>query len=124
MKIQLEAGAGRNIIRSYGPAGITVNQERYTISLIVTPERIVADWGPRVFGELTAAHFDTIAALGAEVVLLGTGARLRFPSPTLTRTLITAQIGFEVMDTGAACRTYNVLMGEGRRVAAALLPIE
>ena len=124
MKIQRELAAGLNVIRSYEPARITVNQDAYTTSLIVTPERIVPDWRPREFTELTAADFEVIAALGPEVVLLGTGKRLRFPDPALTRALVTANIGIEVMDTGAACRTYNVLMSEGRRVAAALLPIE
>jgi len=120
VKIQLDTVAG-NTIRSYTSGRITVNQDVYTVSLIVTPERVVAPWRPRLFRELTAADFDTICALHPEVVLLGTGARLSFPVPELTRSLVAAQIGFEVMDTGAACRTYNVLVSEGRRVAAALL---
>jgi uncharacterized protein len=124
MKIQRELGTGQNVIRSYGPGRIAINQETFTASLIVTPERLVPDWRPREFAQLTAADFETIAALKPEVVLLGTGSRLRFPDPALTRALVIAQIGFEAMDTGAACRTYNVLMGEGRRVAAALLPID
>ncbi|MFL6656369.1 MAG: Mth938-like domain-containing protein [Sulfurifustis sp.] len=124
MKIQLESGAGRNIIRSYTAGRITVNQEVFTGSLIVTPDRIIGDWRPRAFADLTAADFDTISRLNPEVVLLGTGARLQFPAPALTRVMVVANIGFEVMDTGAACRTYNVLMAEGRTVVAALLPIE
>lgn len=120
MKIQLETAAG-NIIRSYAFGRITVNQDIYTASLIITPERIVADWRPEHFADLIASDFERIRDLQPEVVLLGTGARLLFPAPELIRPLVTAQIGFEVMDTGAACRTYNVLMGEGRRVAAALL---
>ncbi|MFL6621583.1 MAG: Mth938-like domain-containing protein [Sulfurifustis sp.] len=124
MKIQLESGAGRNIIRSYTAGRITVNQEVFTGSLIVTPDRIIGDWRPQAFADLTAADFDTISRLNPEVVLLGTGARLQFPAPALTRVMVVANIGFEVMDTGAACRTYNVLMAEGRTVVAALLPIE
>lgn len=124
MKIQLEAGAGRNMIRSYAPGQITVNQDRLTGSIIVTPQQLVADWRPRSFADLTAADFDILVTLDAEVVLLGTGTRLRFPAPSLTRALTLAQLGLEVMDTGAACRTYNILMSEGRRVAAALLPLE
>ncbi len=124
MKIQRELGAGQNVIRSYGRVQIIVNQDTFTTSLIVTPEHIVRDWRPRAFAELTAEDFDAVVALGPEVILLGTGAHLRFPDPSLMRTLVAANIGFEVMDTGAACRTYNVLMTEGRRVAAALLPIE
>ena len=121
MKIQLDNRTGENLIRSYAPGRITVNQDVYTNSLIVTPEQVIADWLPQSVADLTADDFERIAALAPEVVLLGTGARLQFPSPTLTRALISAQIGFEVMDTGAACRTYNVLTGEGRRVVAALL---
>lgn len=120
VKIQLEAAAG-NVIRSYASGRVTVNQDVYTTSVIITPERIVADWRPGRFSDLIPADFDAICELQPEVVLLGTGIRLRFPAAELTRSLVAAQIGFEVMDTGAACRTYNVLMSEGRRVAAALL---
>jgi uncharacterized protein len=123
MKIQLEAGAGRNIIRSYAAGQITVNQERFTGSVIVMPQQIITDWRPRSFTDLTAADFEMIVAMDPEVVLLGTGSRLQFPAPALTRALTLAQLGLEVMDTGAACRTYNILMSEGRRVAAALLPL-
>jgi len=122
MKIQLES-AKANVIRAYGPGSVTINQAVYRESLVVTPERIVTEWPPRVFAELTAAHFDTVRALNPEVVLLGTGSRSEFPAAELTRGLAQAGIGFEVMDTAAACRTYNVLMNEGRRVAAALLMI-
>ena len=121
MKIQLERATGVNVIRAYVPGRVTVNEDAYTASLIVTPERLIADWRPRAFADLTEADIAAVAALEPEVVLIGTGLRLRFPAPALTRPLITTAIGFEVMDTGAACRTYNVLMGEGRRVAAALL---
>lgn len=121
MKIQLESPAGANRIRSYAPGRIAVNQDVYTASLIVTPDRIVVDWRPRSVAELTVADIEVVCALQPEVILLGTGARLTFPDPTVTRGLIAAQIGFEAMDTGAACRTFNVLMSEGRRVAAALL---
>jgi uncharacterized protein len=124
MKIQLEAGAGRNIIRSYATGHITVNQERFDGSLIVTPHQIVTDWRPRSFTDLTAADFDIIVAMNPEVVLLGTGRRLQFPVSALTRGLAAVQLGLEVMDTGAACRTYNILMSEGRNVVAALLPLE
>lgn len=121
MKIQLERGAGQNVIRSYEPGRVIVNQDVHTTSLIVTPEHIVTDWRPRTFSDLVPDDFDAIRALEPEVVLLGTGTRVVFPEPALIRSLMTARIGFETMDTGAACRTYNVLMAEGRRVAAALL---
>lgn len=124
MKIQFESGNGRNLIRGYAPGKITIDQEIYTRSLIVMPQRIVVDWPPASVAELTAAHFQAIADLLPEVVILGTGARLRFPPPAYTRALIEANIGLEAMDTGAACRTYNILMSDGRNVAAALLMIE
>ena len=121
VKIELDQVVGQNAIRSYAPGRVTVNQDIYETSIVVMPDRIIADWRPKLFDELTAADLDPVVAMNPEVVLIGTGHRLRFPAAGLTRSLVTAQIGFEVMDTGAACRTYNVLMAEGRRVAAALL---
>ncbi|GAB4513401.1 MAG: Mth938-like domain-containing protein [Sulfuricaulis sp.] len=123
MKIHLESGAGQNFIRAYAPGSITINDTAYTRSLIVTPEQVM-DWPPASFAGLLAGHFEMLAAMRPEVLILGTGAKLQFPSPRLTRALIEANIGLEVMDTGAACRTYNILMSDGRRVAAALLMIE
>ncbi len=125
MKIQLDTGSiGRNFIRSYGPGQVAVNQQVFRRSLIVTPERVIADWPPQDVAALVAAHFAPIRELAPEVVILGTGAQLRFPRPPDVRLLAEANIGLEVMDTGAACRTYNILMQDGRRVLAALLMIE
>ncbi len=124
MHIQLETGGQANLIRTYAAGRITVNQDSYTRSLIVLPGQIVADWPPQHFEELTLAHFEQLALLSPELVLLGTGRRQRFPRAELLAPLAQAGIGWEVMDTGAACRTYNILMGEGRNVAAALLMIE
>jgi uncharacterized protein len=124
MKIHLETGAGANIIRAYGTGQITVNDQTYTDNLVLMPDRLLHPWGPARGTELGLEDFMQIADLRPEVVLLGTGLRLRFPDPAMTRPLIEARIGMEVMDTAAACRTYNVLMGEGRRVAAALIMIE
>jgi len=81
----------------------------------------VVPWNAPSFESLTAEHFARVAALAPELVVFGSGERLRFPSPTLLRPLIDAAIGFETMDTRAACRTYNVLLAEGRKVVAALL---
>ncbi len=124
MKIHLESGAGQNLISEYGPGQITVNQQIYRRSLVLTPQSVIADWPPDSFGDLLNKHFEIIASLKPEVVLLGTGARLKLPRVDCYRSLIEAGIGLEVMDTGAACRTYNILMSDGRRVAAALLIIE
>jgi uncharacterized protein len=125
MKIQLDtADAARNVIHAYGPGQVTVNQSVYRRSLVVTPARVVADWPPQSFAEFAAPHFELLRELNPEVVLLGTGGRLRFPRAVDTQSLAQANIGLEVMDTGAACRTYNLLMQDGRRVVAALLMIE
>jgi len=124
MHIQLETGGQANLIRTYTPGLISVNQDSYTRSLIVLPGQIVSDWPPQNFAELTAAHIGILVSLRPELLILGTGRRQRFPPAAVLAPLATAGIGWEVMDTGAACRTYNILMSEGRNVAAALLMIE
>jgi uncharacterized protein len=123
MKIQIETLSGLNVIRAYAPGELTVNEEVYRGSLIVTPQRLES-WAPQTFEELASAHFEPLVALGPEVVLIGTGRRLCFPPPDCLAPLIEAGIGYEIMDTGAACRTYNILVADGRRVVAALLMIE
>lgn len=124
MHIQLESGGQSNLIRTYTTGQITVNQDCYTSSLIVLPRQIVTDWPPQAFAALTAAHFEMLVSLQPELLILGTGRRQQFPSADLLAPLAAAGIGWEIMDTGAACRTYNILMGEGRNVAVALLMIE
>ena len=121
MKLHLTQAAGQNLFTAYGEGYVQVNQQRFECSVIVMPEQLITDWPPRSLEQLTAAHFEHIASLQPEIVLLGTGKMLRFPHPRLSVALSQARIGFEVMDTYAAARTYNILMGEGRRVAAALL---
>lgn len=120
MKLHRNTFAG-NLILAYGTDHVLVNERRITASLVLTPERMLEDWGQGGFAALSASSFEAILDLDPELVVLGTGARQRFPSPALLRPLIDARIGCEVMDTGAACRTYNILAAEGRRVAAALL---
>ena len=124
MHIQLETGGQANLIRTYTAGRITVNQDSYAHSLIVLPGQIIADWPPQAFEQLAVAHLETLVSLGPELLILGTGRRQRFPRAELLAPLAAAGIGWEIMDTGAACRTYNILMGEGRNVAAALLMIE
>ncbi len=121
MKLHLDAPAGRNLISGYGEHYVTINGVRHEKSFVVTPGEVVDDWLLGGFGALTAAHFASLLALNPELVLLGTGARIRFPAPQLTRPLAAANVGCEVMDTFAACRTYNILVAEGRRVVAALI---
>jgi uncharacterized protein len=109
------------LIRSYAPGEIKINNETFNHSLIVGPASIAP--GPAVSdaGELTAAHTADIVALAPELVIVGTGVRQVFPAAEFGAQFLRAGIGFEVMDTGAACRTFNVLATEERRVVALLL---
>lgn len=100
---------------------MAVNGVRYETSLIVMPDGIAEDWKVQNLEALVHANIEDLAALKPELVLLGTGDVLRFPDPRLLVTLTHAGIGAEVMDTRAACRTYNILAEEGRNVAAALI---
>ena len=109
-----------NTITGYGEGYVMVNGERHASSLVVLADR-VEDWSAERFDALTAEEFGFLKELGVEIVLLGTGPRQRFPHPRLTAALAQAGIGLEVMDVQAACRTYNILVAEERRVAAALL---
>lgn len=121
MRFSLDLDANKYFIKAYGPGWINVNEREIHQSVIVTPECLVTDWPPQAFADLDESHFDWIAQMEPEIVLLGTGSRQQFPPSRLLRTLVARGIGVEVMDTTAACRTYNVVMLEGRRVAAALL---
>jgi len=121
VKLQLTSKAGENLFTGYGSGYVVVNEHRYHHSLIVTPQQVIEDRLAANFDQLTASHFEFLLELKPQIVLLGTGSALRFPPPALTRCLTTARIGVEMMDTSAACRTYNVLAAEGRKVAAAIL---
>ena len=123
MKLHPNRPSVLNTITAYGPGFIEVNAQRIEHALLLRPEQPIAAWAPASFEDLVAAHFDAVLAAEPEVVLLGTGARQRFAHPRLTAALIARRIGVESMDTGAACRTYNILMTEGRKVMAALLPV-
>jgi len=94
-----------------------------TESLILTGRQLITEWEPNQLPELTAAHLEVVLNLDPELVLLGTGARQQFPAMEILASLHRAQIGVEVMDTAAACRTFNILVAEGRHVVAALLMI-
>jgi uncharacterized protein len=121
LKLHLTNIAGGNVFTGYGPGYVMINRERHEQNLVVLRDRLVTDWQPTGFDGLDAAHFAMLAELKPEIVLLGTGERLRFPRPELTRALYEAHIGLEVMDVPAACRTFNFLAAEERKVAAALL---
>ena len=120
MKLHASLPSGVNTITGYGEGYVMVNGERRASSLVVLPDRI-EDWPVRAFDDLSAEDFLFLKELKAEIVLLGTGPRQRFPHPRLTAALAQAGIGLEVMDVQAACRTYNILVAEERKVAAALL---
>ena len=121
MKLHLSQSGNTQVITGYGEGYIVVNKQRHERSLVVMPERLWTDWSATTFEALAAGDLEALAALGQEVILLGTGNLLRFPRPELMRPLLQAGIGLEVMDVHAACRTYNILVAEERKVAAALL---
>jgi uncharacterized protein len=121
VKLQLAELSGQNAFTGYGPGYVAVNDVRHVSSLVVLPDRLITDWPATGFDSLAAAHLEPLAGLGLEILLLGTGAQIRFPRPEILRPLIEARIGVEVMDVPAACRTYNFLMAEDRKVGAALL---
>ncbi|MDR2876231.1 MAG: Mth938-like domain-containing protein [Methylobacillus sp.] len=121
MKLHLTRAEGRNLITGYGDGWVTINETRHTSSLIVLPALLQTDWPVPDFDHLQTAHIAQIAALKPEVAILGTGATHRFPHPRLTQPLLDIGVSLECMDTAAACRTWNILMAEGRHVAAALI---
>lgn len=121
MKLHLSRADGLNQITSYGQGFVAVNGTRHERSLIVTAHSIDPNWPVTDLLSLTDAHVDQLVSAQPEVVLLGTGSRIRFPASAVLRPLIDARIGYEIMDTGAACRTYGVLLAEGRQVLAALI---
>ena len=121
MKIEREQAEGRNLFTGYGEGYVAVNGTRYTASLVVSGRRVVADWPASSIADLQADNLAAILELEPEVLLLGTGATFTFPAPALLAPIYKAGIGVEVMDTPAACRTYNILLGEGRDVVAALI---
>jgi uncharacterized protein len=120
VKLHAAAPGARNVITAYGAGYVAVNGQRHDSSLIVMPDRVLP-WDAVSFERLAPDSFDFVKSEKPEIVLLGTGPRQRFPDPKLTAVLHEARIGLEVMDVQAACRTYNILVAEERRVAAALL---
>jgi uncharacterized protein len=121
LKIEREQAEGRNMFSGYGEGYVEVNGARHRASLVVSGDRVVTDWPATSLEGLTADHLAAIIELQPEIVLLGTGARFTFPEGALLAPLYKAGIGVEVMDTPAACRTYNILLSEGRHVVAALI---
>lgn len=108
-------------ISGYGPGWVGIAGEKITSSVVIGSKGQRLDWPCDNFAALTPEHFAQLAALDTELVIFGSGLRLRFPRPDWLAPLIARRIGLETMDTQAACRTYNILAGEGRSVVAALL---
>lgn len=121
MKIQPDRLEGVNAITRYETGRVWVNAQVHANSVLVPWKGAVQSWPVAQLGELTTDHFEQILSLAPELVIFGSGARLRFVSAALSRALIQRGIGMETMDTAAACRTYNVLAAEGRSVVGALL---
>ncbi len=120
MKIQPDSISVQSI-SGYGPGWIGIGGEKVTLSVVLGSRGERFNWNCRRFEDLGPAHFAQLAALNAELVVFGSGERIRFPPPDWIRPLIEKQTGVETMDTQAACRTYNILASEGRSVVAALL---
>jgi uncharacterized protein len=121
MSLTLDDNQANYQIRGFKPGFIQVNQQLYTNSIIVTPNKLIEDWAPQQITELTHDHLKMIISLHPDILIIGTGEELQFPSIELYGDLINEGIGVEIMDTSAACRTYNVLTSENRNVAAALI---
>jgi uncharacterized protein len=120
VKLHASLPGAVNTFTGYGEGYVLINGQRRDSSVVVLPDRVL-EWPAQRFDALTAEDFSLFPELKAEIVLLGTGRRQRFPHPRLTAALGRAGIGVEVMDLQAACRTYNILVAEERKVAAALL---
>ena len=108
-------------IRAFKPGFIQVNEKIFTQSIIVAPEKLITNWAPQTIAELTRENLNTVIALQPAILLIGTGTILQFPGIELYGDLINQGIGVEIMDTSAACRTYNALTSENRNVVAALI---
>ena len=121
MRFTEDSSSGINVIRAYGSGELRVNEDVYRGAVILSASMVIAEPNIQNLDELIALDSSRIFAFEPELVLLGTGARQIFPVSSYGAQFLRAGIGFEVMDTGAACRTFNVLVGEHRRVAALLL---
>jgi uncharacterized protein len=122
MKFHLQAPTG-NVLTGFGPGWVRIGTQEYRENVVLTAERIGTGFAAHGFDALEEADYATLLTDSPEIVLLGTGEKQRFPKPSLLRTLIDARVGIEVMDTRAACRTFNILVAEGRRVTAALIVV-
>jgi uncharacterized protein len=121
MKFTQQPTTGINLIRRYGADFVTIGEEDIRASCLVTAATLTRDWPPKSVDELALEHLSALFELAPEIVVLATGTRQQFPRAALRAQFATRRIGLEVMEIGAACRTFNVLVGEERRVLAAVL---
>jgi len=121
LALHLQTNTNQKLFTGHGTDYIAINGQRFHQSMVVTANGVRSDWTPADFDSLTAADFDYFLQMSPEVLLLGTGAKQRFARPELFSGLIRAGISIEFMDTPAACRTYNILVAEDRKVVAAVL---
>lgn len=121
MKFHTSSNPGQNIFTAHGEGYVQVNAQRFEQPIVVTPERIIDNWTGCSFASLTEADFEFFLSLQPEVLLLGTGSQHQFAHPQLYQALSNAGIGVEFMSTPAACRTYNILMSEDRKVVVGIL---
>ena len=120
MKLHLTTADDQHLFSGHGAGYVAINRTRYQTSVLVTPTS-VAEWVIRSFADLNARSLEAALELQPDVLILGTGRMMRFPPRETMEAVSAAGVGLEVMDTGAACRTYNILAAEGRKVAAAIL---
>ena len=121
LKLQSDPHSGANTITGYGDGYVEINQTPYRHSVLLSSDGATLEWPAKSFSDLETSHFTQMVNLKPELILIGTGSRQQFPKPELLKSLISAKIGFEIMDSQAACRTYNILVGEGRKVLLALI---
>ena len=121
MALHLDSDTNNKLFTGHGAGYVAVNGKQYQRPVVVMPEEVRTDWSATDFASLNESHFDYFLALKPEVLLFGTGAKQQFAHPNLFRELIRSNISIEFMDTPAACRTYNILVAEDRKVVAAVL---
>jgi len=121
MKLTDEKIAGIHLIRSYAPGEVRIGDVVIRGSCLVKADQLLEDWRPQSVADLSVADLEVVLAMKPELVVLGSGPRQEFPPPEVIGAVLSRGVGCEVMDTGAACRTYNILASEGRTVVAALL---
>jgi uncharacterized protein len=117
---EADSGSG-HLINGYRPGCIVIDGHDYREGLIVSPDHIIGGWGPANASDLTVEHIRALLNLSPQVIVVGTGTRQVFPNPQIYSAATECGVGIEIMDTGAACRTYNIIMAEGRKVAAGLM---